>query len=166
MNDFIDETERNLIIKYFQIDPLKVIDINSNNYFLGYSDFYNVIEFYKFEYKKHEGNFWQILYPLVKKLPNKQIKLEMSKVDVGYFWLDYVTPVDIKYDIVYNDLVINVQDESDAYHQSLILICNMMFVSDFKEIKEKYKNVSTEKAWLKILEKTQDYEQSFFHRSI
>jgi hypothetical protein len=166
MNDYIDETERNLIIKFFGIDPLKVVDIETNNYFLGYSDFYNIIQFYKFEYKEHEGDFWQIMYPASKKLPNKSLKLEMSKVNVGYFWLDYVTPVDINYDIVYNDLVINIQKENDPYHQSLVLICNMMFVSDFKEIKEEYRNVNIEKAWLKVLKETREYEQSLFHRFV
>lgn len=163
MVDWIDETERSLIIKYFGIDPVKIIDINSKNYFLGYSNFYNIIEFYKFEFKDHEGEFWQILYPVIKKLPDKLIKLEMSKVNVGYFWLDYVTPVDIKYDIVYNELLIDIQKEKDLYYQSLILICNMMFVSDFKEVKDEYKNVSTEKAWLEILKQTHNYEQSFFY---
>jgi hypothetical protein len=74
-----------------------------------------------------------------------------------------VTPVDIKYDIVYNELLIDIQKEKDLYYQSLILICNMMFVSDFKEVKDEYKNVSTEKAWLEILKQTHNYEQSFFY---
>ena len=166
MSNWIDETERNLIVKYFNIDPLKKINIDSGNYFLGHSNFYNILEFYKFEYKDRESEFWHILYPVVKKLPDKEMKLEMSKVNVGYFWLDYVTPVDISYNIVYNELVINIQKENDLYHQALILICNMMFVSDFTEVKDEYKNVDTKKAWSKILEETREYEQSFFYRFI
>jgi hypothetical protein len=166
MINWIDKTERNLIIKYFNIDPVEKIDINSNDYFLGYSDYYNIIDFYKFEYKPKEHEFWQILYPLVEKLPNKELKLEMSKVNVGYFWLDYVTKVDINYNIVYNDLLMNVQQEKDLYYQSLILICNMMFISDFNEVKEEYKNINTEKSWSQILNHTRNYEQSFFYRPI
>ena len=166
MSIWIDKTERDLIIKYFDIDPIEVIDIETNNYFLGHSDFYNIIEFYKFEYKDHEEEFWQILYPAIKKLPNKQLKLEMSKVNVGYFWLDYVTPVDINYEIIYNELIITIEEQKDLYHQALVLICNMMFVSDFNEIREEYHNVNTKKAWSQVLKRTREYEQSFFHRTI
>jgi hypothetical protein len=166
MENWIDKTERELIIKYFSVDPIKVIDINSSDYFLGYSNFYNIIEFYKFEYKPHEGKFWKILYPTLKKLPDIIMKLEMSKVNVGYFWLDYVTSVDINYEIVYDELVIKIQKVTDLYHQALILICNMMFVSDFNEVKDEYKNINTEKAWLEVLKETHNYEQSFLYRTV
>jgi hypothetical protein len=164
--DWIDDTERELIIKFFSVDPIDVITPDSNSYVLGISTFRNVIDFYKFEYKVHERVFWDMLLPAVNMLPDKEVPLAMSKVDVGYPWLDYVTSVDIQYTVQYNKLHITIQPEADPYQQALILICNMMFVSDFHEVKGEYSTVHTHGAWLDIIKRTHDYQQSLLHRPV
>ena len=166
MMDWMDTTERDLIIKFFGVDPVQEIDITSTDYRLGESDFSTIIAFYNFEYKPHEKEFWDILLPAVQTLPNKILPLEMSKVDVGYFWLDYVTKVDIRYRVVYDTLVLNVQHVDDPYHQALILICNMMFISDFREVRDQYKKTKTDKAWQELLRRAHDYQQSLLSQPV
>lgn len=159
----MDGVERDLIIKFFGVDPIDKVHPANNTYPLGVSTFTNILEFYKFEPQQHELQFWEILLPAVANLPDKQLPIEMSRVHVGYDWLDYVTLVDIKYRVVYNTLVVNIQYDPDPYIQALVLICNMMFISDFREVKQSYNNVNTDKAWAELLQRARDYEQSLLH---
>ena len=159
----MDAVERDLIIKFFGVDPVNCVHPSNATYPLGVSTFSNILEFYKFEPQRHELQFWDILLPAVTKLPDKQLAIEMSRVNVGYDWLDYVTLVDIKYRIVYNTLVVHIQNDPDPYIQALVLICNMMFISDFCEVKHSYKHINTDKAWAELLQRTREYEQSLLH---
>jgi hypothetical protein len=158
--DWIDDTERKLIVKFFGVDPVQVIDSETTCYHLGQSTFRNIIEFYKFEYKPHEKEFWDMMYPTTLKLPDKTMSLEMAQVDVGYFWLDYVTPVNIKYDILSNHLIIDIERKSDPYDRALVLICNMMFVSDFNEVKPQYRDIDTRSAWSEVLKQTKEFSET------
>lgn len=158
--DWMDATERSLIVNFFGIDPVDIISPNSPSLELGQSDFFTIIEFYRFEYKAHEKPFWDIMSPVLESLPNKQMKLEMSRVDVGYDWLDFVTSVDIQYRVVYNTVFITIPQISDPYIYALTLICNMMFVSDFCEIKPEYANIDNHKAWLTIMNNASNFQQS------
>lgn len=164
--DWMDATERSLIIKFFGIDPVEVISPNSQSLELGESDFSTIVDFYRFEYKKHEKPFWDIMSPALAVLPNKRMKLEMSRVNVGYEWLDFVTPVDIQYRVVYNTVFVTIPQISDPHMHALTLICNMMFVSDFCEIKPEYSNIDNHKAWSTIIKNAFEFQQSLLHRSV
>lgn len=156
--DWIDDTERELIIKFFGIDPIGIVTPDSDDLYLGESDFYNVVEFYKFEFKPHEKPFWDILYPKLMALPNKSMPLIMSRVDVGYPWLDYVTDVKIRYLLIDDELRLVVPKNKDKYHNALTLICCMLFVSDFKEVDVDFYRINTDAAWARILEEAKQYE--------
>lgn len=164
--DWMDDTERGLIVKFFNVDPVQVVDPKSTRYLLGTSTFHNIVEFYAFEYKTHEKEFWDIVMPTVQCLPDQHMDIEMSKVDVGYFWLDYVTLVDIKYHVQFNELIMDIQHNNDPYMRFLVLVCNMMFVSDFREVSSKYKTVRTDTAWKDIIRRAHEYQQSLLHRII
>lgn len=157
--EWMDSTERSLIIKFFGVDPVQVVDPTVSPYVLGESMFHRIVEFYHYEYKVHEQQFWDVLLPAIEPLPDIPMVLEMSKVDVGYVWLDYVTDVDIKYRVVYNELLIDIQQTTDVYLQPLILICNMMFVSDFNDVASHYADVDTDKAWKRVIQYAEQYRQ-------
>jgi hypothetical protein len=145
------------------VDPVLLTAPEADTHMLGHSTFRNIIDFYRFEYKPHEKAFWDILDPAVDGLPDKVLPLVMSKVAVGYPWLDYVTDVDIKYHVVYNKLIIHVPTIDDPHEQALALICNMMFVSDFQSVKDAYARVDISGAWQEILDRATHYQQSLLH---
>jgi len=66
-------------------------------------------------------------------------------------WMDYVTEVDISYKIVDKVLVLKTSFSELKHLKLLQLICYMLFVSDFKEMKELHKDISTEEAWNSII---------------
>lgn len=154
--DWIDDTERSLIKKFFGVDPLDFLD---KGLLLGTSDFYTIIEFYKFEYKDREKAFWDVLYPKLLRKPNIDMVLRMSHIKrLPFKWVDYVTSVNIDFEVVEGYLHIKIEEDSNPYKQALILICNMLFVSDFNSIDSSYENINTTQAWKLILTEANNYE--------
>lgn len=156
--DYIDKTEAMLILKFFKINCHKIDDhktkiMNLPNdksiqyRTIGYSSFSRIIEFYKYEYKPRESVFWMKLKTVLEKVEDRALPLIMSKVNLEYFWLDYVTDVNINFDVEHGKLMINIEESDNIYDRILKLICNMLFVSDFNESQDKYKDVNTNLAW-------------------
>ena len=147
MHPQIDPTEHDLIIRFFGIDPTS--NILSGNLNLGTSDFRNIIDFYRFEYKDREAAFWDVVYPKSLLYPNIEIPITMTRVALD--WVDYVTKVDVSYTIDDNKLIMNTSPQGDRYNKMLQLICCMIFVSDFNNMSDDKKYIDTSAAWLIIM---------------
>ena len=162
----MDDTEVLLIKRFFNINCLEKLqpylslikryppEATGEYRKIGSSSFYRIIEFYKFEYKKREGEFWDKLGNLYL-VSDKEMALVVSKVDMGYFWLDYVTDIEIKFNVeenrlhVSNDISLQRGIHSRILHQ----ICLMLFVSDFTLERP---DVSNELAWKKMIAETEN----------
>lgn len=158
--DWMDATERSLIIRFFGVDPVQLVTPASESLVIGESDFNTIVDFYRFEYKTHEKPFWDLMDPALELLPNKRMPLEMARVRVGYDWLDFVTPVDIQYKVVYNTLFVDIPRSHDKHIDALTLMCNMMFISDFREIRSEYAHTDTTRSWAAILNHAYSFKQS------
>jgi len=144
--DWIDPTERGLILKFFEVDPVPAA---KHTPLIGFSTFRNIIDFYRFEFKDREKEFWDVAYP--KSLSYEDVILPLVMTRVSENWMDYVTEVDISYKIVDKVLVLKTSFSELKHLKLLQLICYMLFVSDFKEMKELHKDISTEEAWNSII---------------
>ena len=140
----IDPTERKLILKFFGVNTIP------NNLKLGVSNFKNIIDFYMFEYKDREAEFWGIVYPKALEYPDIMLPIEMTRV--SYNWADYVTVVDVSYKIRDNQLIMNTLPNGTKHNKMLQLICCMIFVSDFNQMDKHKQGVDTSKAWRRIME--------------
>lgn len=157
----IDKIEKSLIQKFFQVDPIFVISsqlklikklpshLTVRQRTIGQSNFFNILDFYKFEHKQREKIFWDIV-DVAYQLPDKKLPLIISKINVGYFWLDYVTDINISYVVTKKKLYIhnNIFENVDIYSTVLQSICLMLFVSDFSL---DHKGVDTRRAWSDLL---------------
>ena len=159
----IDKLEARLIKEFFGIDCLMKLEpyfdvIQQKNSRetvrlreIGVSTFHRVVEFYKFEAKEREKEFWDEL-GFIETWPDVNVPLIMSKVNMGYFLLDYVTDIDINYEIKDKHLFVlnDVLSEKNRYNMVLKQICLMLFVSDFNA-DTSFREISNNFAWSKIM---------------
>lgn len=154
--NFMDSVEIDLISKFFNLNCNEILlpriglieklpsDSSRMLRTIGQSGFHNIVEFYKFEYKENEASFWDN-FTAKEKLADIKIDLTVSKLPFEYLWLDYVTDVKFKYDVINGNLAFEYYNLSqNVYIQSLELIVKMIFLSDF--LREK-KCTSIDREW-------------------
>ena len=155
ISEFMDETEIFLIQKFFNLD-ITLYEINDRN-IIGVSNFYNIIDFYRFEPKPLELKFWKDIDLILNNLKLKDINiyLEINKINLSYQWYDFVTKIDFTCKFINNILYLPFDckfEEINIYNQILNIICIRQFLTDI--CKDHLYNISLEE---KKLEKKIEY---------
>lgn len=132
--NYMDETEVKLIKKFFDVDLANTYNSGVKHIYVGESNFYNICDFYSFECKNEETDFFNKIEQLKLLLTDKIIKLYVNRVDhLGYYWYDYITKIDLKFDVIAKHLIINYDKTSDLYDWVLYNICIRIFLTDFNK---------------------------------